>query len=340
MHWACLLGYVLGFVEIGPGIILLYPAHCLRTHRDKRPIYDLFKNLLLDSKPPQTLSFFSLSALYNAFSLHLQIFTISSFANPSFFTIPPPASGADLWKLSSEVDQDIDSVFSVESGSLEGIDNQNGGERKIGDDKIADPFSGVDGKGWGFGDSDVLRGEESAGGNEEWATAEDYQPWSFSVEGKEEGEEDVFGIEAESGEIGISGLGDGVGEGIRGIEKSEQGKQLESEEKALTAVLKGPDRAFGDLIAASGITDEMLDSLIALKDFEGIQGLPPLSEIEDMRYEKNTRKSSRAEIERQKQEEAAKARVRQVDEKGRAYGTGKRKCSIARVWIQPGWKIF
>ncbi|KAK4431465.1 30S ribosomal protein S9, mitochondrial [Sesamum alatum] len=246
------------------------------------------------------------------------------------------ASGADLWKLSSEVDQDIDSMFSVESGSVDGIGNRNGGEVRHGDDKIADPFSGVDGKGWSFGGSDVLRGEESGGGgggNEEWATAEDYKPWSFSVEGKEEGEEDVFGIESESGGIGISGLGDGVGEGI---EKSEQEKQLESEEKALTAVLKGPDRAFGDLIAASGITDEMLDSLIALKDFEGIQGLPPLSEIEDMRYEKNTRKSSRAEIERQKQEEVAKARVRQVDEKGRAYGTGKRKCSIARVWIQPG----
>lgn len=101
-------------------------------------------------------------------------------------------------------------------------------------------------------------------------------------------------------------------------------------------IVAGPNRAFGDLIAASGITDEMLDSLIALKDFEGIQGLPPLSEIEDKRYEKNTGKSSRAEIERQKQEEVAKARVRQVDEKGRAYGTGKRKCSIARVWIQPG----
>jgi small subunit ribosomal protein S9 len=28
--------------------------------------------------------------------------------------------------------------------------------------------------------------------------------------------------------------------------------------------------------------------------------------------------------------------VKQVDEKGRAYATGKRKCSIARVWIQPG----
>ena len=101
-------------------------------------------------------------------------------------------------------------------------------------------------------------------------------------------------------------------------------------------IIPGPNRAFGDLIAASGITDEMLDSLIALKDLEGIEGLPPLSEIEEMRYEKNTRKSSRAEIERQKQEEVAKARVRQVDDKGRAYGTGRRKCSVARVFLQPG----
>lgn len=143
--------------------------------------------------------------------------------------------------MSSEADQDIDSVFSVESGSLEGIDNQNGGEMKNGDDNITDPFSRVDGKGWNFGGSDVLHGEESGAGgaNEEWATAEDYQPWSFSVEGKEGGEEDVFGIEAEGGEISISGIGDGVGEGVVGTEKSEQEKQLESEEKALTAVLKG-----------------------------------------------------------------------------------------------------
>nr|GFC26867.1 28S ribosomal protein S9, mitochondrial [Tanacetum cinerariifolium] len=27
---------------------------------------------------------------------------------------------------------------------------------------------------------------------------------------------------------------------------------------------------------------------------------------------------------------------KQVDSQGRAYGTGKRKCSIARVWIEPG----
>lgn len=98
----------------------------------------------------------------------------------------------------------------------------------------------------------------------------------------------------------------------------------------------GPNRAFGDLVASSGITDEMLYSLIALKDLEGVQGLPPLTEIEDLRYEKSLRKSSLADIERQKEEEFAKARVRKVDDKGRAYATGRRKCSVARVWIQPG----
>nr|GEU96553.1 30S ribosomal protein S9, mitochondrial [Tanacetum cinerariifolium] len=80
----------------------------------------------------------------------------------------------------------------------------------------------------------------------------------------------------------------------------------------------------------------MLDSLMALKDLDDVPGLPPLSAIEDMRYKKNSRKSTRADIERQKQEEIANALVRQVDSQGRAYGTGKRKCSIARVWIEPG----
>ncbi|GJT36026.1 30S ribosomal protein S9, mitochondrial [Tanacetum coccineum] len=70
----------------------------------------------------------------------------------------------------------------------------------------------------------------------------------------------------------------------------------------------GRDHAFDDLIAASGITDDMLDSLMALKDLDDVPELPPLSAIEDMRYEKNTRKSRRADIELQKQEEIANAR--------------------------------
>ncbi|PIN25079.1 hypothetical protein CDL12_02176 [Handroanthus impetiginosus] len=240
------------------------------------------------------------------------------FSNPSHYIYPKTphfSFFSNKGDNGNSVDQDIDLMFSVEPGSLEGFNDQNGEELKN-DDKT----------GYLFG------GNVSGGGDEEGAGVED-QPWSFS-EGKEGEEEDVFGVEAESGEI--SGLGDGLGERILGSEKSEQDKQLESEEKALTAVLKGPNRAFGDLIAASGVTDEMLDSLIALKDFEGIQGLPPLSMIEDKRYDKNTKKSSRAEIERQKQEEVAKACVRRVDEKGRACGTGKQKCSIASVWTQPG----
>ena len=33
---------------------------------------------------------------------------------------------------------------------------------------------------------------------------------------------------------------------------------------------------------------------------------------------------------------APKVRVQKVDDKGRAYATGKRKTSIARVWVKPG----
>ncbi|CAA2971074.1 28S ribosomal protein S9, mitochondrial-like [Olea europaea var. sylvestris] len=243
-------------------------------------------------------------------------------------------STSDLWKLNSEINQDIDSVFSVESGTLEGIHDQNAEEMKNGDDGIDGMFKGVEEKG---GKSDIFRRVEEKidGGGQVWTTAEENEPWSFAAEGKDGEDEDVFGVGEEKGEMGLSGF-ESVREVSVGSERRTEEKQLEVEEKALTAVLKGPNRAFGDLIAASGITDAMLDNLIALKDFEGIQGLPPLRDIEDQRYEKNTKKSSRAEIERQKQEEVANSRVRQVDDKGRAYGTGRRKCSIARVWIQPG----
>lgn len=80
----------------------------------------------------------------------------------------------------------------------------------------------------------------------------------------------------------------------------------------------------------------MIDSLIALKDFEGVEGLPPLKELEALRRERGKKTSSEAEKERLKLEEAANVRVRRVDDKGRAYALGRRKCSVAKVWIQPG----
>ncbi|KAM4068981.1 hypothetical protein ACB094_12G054600 [Castanea mollissima] len=220
----------------------------------------------------------------------------------------PPSSTS--WNLSHESDSKFDQFFSQDS-----------------------PAGNEDVDSW-------LKSSEAIGVK----SGEDVEnkPWNLVEEDKD----DVFGLKEE--EVGVRELGDTAGEssvsctsGGGDGDDVERGKReaaliLEREKQELTAVLNGPNRAFGDLIAASGITDEMLDSLIALKDLEGIEGLPPLSEIEEMRYEKNTRKSSRAEIERQKQEEVAKARVRQVDEKGRAYGTGRRKCSIARVFLQPG----
>ncbi|KAL6657439.1 hypothetical protein ACP70R_005219 [Stipagrostis hirtigluma subsp. patula] len=168
------------------------------------------------------------------------------------------------------------------------------------------------------------------------APAGDDEQWTLSEEEKD----DPFAA-AVLGE-GIEGI---EGEGGGGLDELDAGDDQEAElkrqqnrarEKELMETLKGPNRAFGDLIAASGITEDMIDSLILLKDVRGVPGLPPLREIEDRAIQKLNATSSRAEIERQKQEEIAKARVRQVDEKGRAYGTGKRKCSIARVWIQPG----
>ncbi|KAL9226974.1 hypothetical protein vseg_002726 [Gypsophila vaccaria] len=217
---------------------------------------------------------------------------------------------SDLWKPPQEPD-DLDDIFGLH------------------DEKL--PPQRIPGPAFRF-DSEAAVGEQ-----------EKLEDWTFKAEDEDEVEGDVFGNEV------CGGGGDGGGRGdddedeedskskeeremIAAAEKIE----LQEEEKYLLEAVQGPDRAFGDLVAASGITDAMLDSLIALKNFEGIEGLPPLSEIEDERYSKTLRKSSRYEMELQKQEDAANARVRKVDEKGRAYGTGKRKCSIARVWIQPG----
>ncbi|CAA6665287.1 unnamed protein product [Spirodela intermedia] len=156
--------------------------------------------------------------------------------------------------------------------------------------------------------------------DDEWKTAEGYKPWGFD-EDEEHGE--------------IDGIGGGDETETEKV-KAEQLRQLKKEEQELLSTLKGPNRAFGDLISASGVTEEMIDSLILLKDLRGVQGLPSLREIEDMKLAKDDAPSARFEMERKKQEEVAKARVRQVDEKGRAYGTGRRKCSSARVWIEPG----
>ncbi|XP_047068343.1 30S ribosomal protein S9, mitochondrial-like [Lolium rigidum] len=168
------------------------------------------------------------------------------------------------------------------------------------------------------------------------APAEDTEPWTIDLEDEKD---DPFAAAVMDDEVaGIGGEAAEIEELVAGKDEDAERQREENRarEQQLMETLKGPDRAFGDLVSASGITEDMIDSLILLKDARGVPGLPPLSEIQDRAIQKMNATSSRAEVERQLQEEIAKARVRQVDEQGRAYGTGKRKCSIARVWIQPG----
>ncbi|KAI3834955.1 hypothetical protein MKX03_025296 [Papaver bracteatum] len=309
-------------------------------------------------------------------SSHLRFLTlISSSSNPTSLIYPSPLSSSNpisqdpnpfflksaryfsskdkkdpvsnLWRLGTDNDDgDGDSVFGNgleswgrdSSGIGGNIDNsdlyrskknrKSGGGR--GRTNSNEDSSFASGSTDFFGDiidnefqSDVKT--DGDGGSEAWSFVED--------------EKDVFdlGGEAERSQEELQLLyGDGDKE-MDENEKAAANELLEIEKKNLLQQLNGPDRAFGDLIAASGITEEMIESMILLKDLKGVEGLQPLSELKDMpKSEKSDRKSTNAEIERRKQEEVAKARVRQVDDKGRAYGTGRRKCSIARVWVQPG----
>nr|AKM76751.1 ribosomal protein S5 domain 2-like superfamily protein [Erodium texanum] len=229
---------------------------------------------------------------------------------------------SDQWDISGEKNAKFDSLFTEESKSLSGIGDSGSGAYE--DDSW---LKEGDNAGTNNIFEEANEGYREGGGRHDWATADEFKDWNFA---EEEQDKDVLGLEGSNTEM----ESDGVAETKSKITVDYE--ELEKEEKELAAIVEGPNRAFGDLIAASGITDAMLDNLIVLKDLGGIEGLPSLREIEDMRLEKTGRKSPRNAMELQKQQDLAKSRVRLVDEKGRAYGTGRRKCSRARVWVMPG----
>lgn len=121
---------------------------------------------------------------------------------------------------------------------------------------------------------------------------------------------------------GAAGHGDDSGEG------DETGEEWDEE----GGPWPGHDE---DLFVQHSLTDDELDSLVVMKNFEGIQGLPPLEDILDADPEGEER-AMRRELERLKQAEMQSSRVRVVDGLGRAYATGKRKMSVARVWLFEG----
>ncbi|MCL7031844.1 hypothetical protein MKW94_001618 [Papaver nudicaule] len=219
---------------------------------------------------------------------------------------------SNLWSLGGSDNDNGDGEDSIFSTGLERIDECWGKK----DSSFASGF---------FGDNEVET-NSSKNRNSGFKGGDGGKTWSFV----EEDQKEVFDLSVEEMRTQEEEFPD------HGEEEKEN-ELLEIEKKNLLQQLNGPDRAFGDLIAASGITEEMIESMILLKDLKGVEGFHPLSELKDLpKNDKNERKSTNSEIERRKQEEVAKARVRQVDDKGRAYGTGRRKCSIARVWVQPG----
>nr|AKM76747.1 ribosomal protein S5 domain 2-like superfamily protein [California macrophylla] len=274
-----------------------------------------FRLLALVSAKPQSYPRYPQNA---NFTSHLRPFSSNGNNNNRNGT---EKSFSDEWNVSGGNDAKFD-LFTEEPGSLSGVA---GAGAKEDDSWLREDDNGEHEDIFKAGNEGFSAGS-GGGASHDWEMADGSKDWSFAEEEKD----DVFGLEGSETQTGSSD----VGETKSKIDMDYEA--LKREEKELTAIVKGPNRAFGDLIAASGITDDMLDSLIALKDFEGIKGLPPLREIEDMRLEKSGRKSPRFEMELQKQEDLAKSRVRFVDEKERAYGTGRRKSSIARVLVMPG----
>uniref|UniRef100_A0A0D6QZW8 30S ribosomal protein S9 n=1 Tax=Araucaria cunninghamii TaxID=56994 RepID=A0A0D6QZW8_ARACU len=198
--------------------------------------------------------------------------------------------------------------------------------------KADDAFEPSNGDKWdefgsGEGSMDWGAMEADNSKDERWKDFQEPEPISF----EETPEDGLQPLPSEDGEV------PGVEEGDwKSAVKAAQLTELEKEEKQLMTQLEGPKRAFGDLIAATGITDVQIESLILMRNLEGVEGLPPLKELEDARLAKMEKSSTRRELELKRQQESAYVRVRKVDEKGRAYGTGRRKCSVAQVWIQPG----
>ncbi|KAJ3699673.1 hypothetical protein LUZ61_003378 [Rhynchospora tenuis] len=278
-------------------------------HHLRVPLQTPAPSLLPPTSSPSSLSSFNPTS-----DLHLLTLRLFSTSGRDGF------DGSDgIWKTTTDGDETTSSLFGDDASG-------------------SDPFGGDNrstvSDAWGNESTEESKGDLFADTEQEGGGAgmNEHVPWSFGDEAEEKG--GLF-ESVEEGEVGLEGFAGGlVGE----MEKKDElnKAELDRKEKELREILKGPNRAFGDLIAASGITEDMIDSLILLKDVRHVPGLPPLREIEDRAIAKLNATSSRTELEKKKQEEVAKARVKQVDEKGRAYATGKRKCSIARVWIQPG----
>eukprot|EP00249_Psilotum_nudum_P012186 c23629_g1_i1 orf=294-1445(+) len=91
--------------------------------------------------------------------------------------------------------------------------------------------------------------------------------------------------------------------------------------------------SFGDLIKKTGYTEDQINQLIL-----GISEPATLPHLDDYKFvDKEAQiKKKRRELELAKMAEMAKRWVRKVNEHGFSHGVGRRKASVARVWIREG----
>ncbi|KAJ3682974.1 hypothetical protein LUZ60_013201 [Juncus effusus] len=230
----------------------------------------------------------------------------------------------DPWKISPESDESKPSLFSNISESDEEVKGSDAWGNESTAESKRDVFESLEKEEYN------KAGIRGMGG---WERGEGFKPWTI---GEDEEKESLFDS-IEKLEVGLRRTGE---ERIEEEAKKEEEEELDVEElkrkeKELKKILKGPNRAFGDLMATSGITESMLDSLILLKDVRHIPGLPPLKEIEHRAIAK-LNSSSRSSDSPKSEDQSANLHVKRIDEKGRAYATGRRKCSVARVWVWPG----
>lgn len=107
--------------------------------------------------------------------------------------------------------------------------------------------------------------------------------------------------------------------------------ELDTEKEEEAAFKRVTDQRYED-----ELEEDELESLLLMRDVRGLPSLPPLQELLTDPTGEEEATAARRGLEKAKQEAQQMLRVRQVDDLGRAYGTGRRKCSIARVWIGPG----
>lgn len=137
-----------------------------------------------------------------------------------------------------------------------------------------------------------------------------------------------------AGAVGAAPFGAGMFQGLPHIDVNALSGASEDRQGALDGMQLTPD--VEHLLNEAASFDAAMLSLEEAQREAGLVGIPSLEQILAFPSLEEAEKARRRADEQAQQEAQRHSRVRTVDASGRAYGTGKRKCSVARVWIWTG----